>query len=288
MYPFTSLFLIVYCFRLRFCFIERFIVRTLSVTFYAHPWRDAGTIEGVEEGVHVSVDSRFAECYLDCVGSGGGHCPGCKEPYKECALCWTEVVTGSVTFNSPRGSRGLIQMIEHMNKSYHCSISLTSTSLVVANSVSINQFFFEISRLQACGLSRDYQLAKDLGELSRIEQFCRPFRSCQATVSSGPLKVNIGTFCHKYNMLSLLRSMHVLIILEEDASFLRYGYLSPDNAVGIRKEVTILCSELRPHALALVSSFGIPDAFLSRIAFNWIDANSWSLVQPQQGATVPL
>ena len=82
--------------------------------------------------------------------------------------------------------------------------------------------------------------------------------------------------------------MHVLIILEEDASFLRYGYLSPDNAAGIRKEVTILRSELQPHALALVSSFGIPDAFLSPIAFNWIDANSWSSVQPQQGATVPL
>ena len=90
------------------------------------------------------------------------------------------------------------------------------------------------------------------------------------------------------SMLSLLRSMHVLIILEEDASFLRYGYLSPDNAAGIRKEVTILCSELRPHALALVSSFGILDAFLSPIAFNWIDANSWSSVQPQQGAIVRL
>ncbi|GLT43166.1 hypothetical protein SLA2020_171360 [Shorea laevis] len=23
------------------------------------------------------------DCYLDCVGSGGGHCPGCKEPYKD-------------------------------------------------------------------------------------------------------------------------------------------------------------------------------------------------------------
>ena len=90
------------------------------------------------------------------------------------------------------------------------------------------------------------------------------------------------------SMLSLLRSMHVLIILEEDASFLRYGYLSPDNAVGISKKVTILYSELRPHALALVSSFGIPDAFFSPIAFNWIDANSWSSVQPQQGATVSI
>ncbi|KAL0371497.1 UNVERIFIED_CONTAM: Cellulose synthase-like protein D5 [Sesamum angustifolium] len=23
------------------------------------------------------------DCYLDCVGNGGGHCPGCKEPYKD-------------------------------------------------------------------------------------------------------------------------------------------------------------------------------------------------------------
>ena len=102
------------------------------------------------------------------------------------------------------------------------------------------------------------------------------------------LLIVFAFFSPMQSMLSLLRSMHVLIILEEDVSFLRYGYLSPDNAAGIRKEVTILCSELRPHALALVSSFGIPDALLSPIAFNWIDANSWSLVQPQQGVTVPL
>ncbi|WKA06909.1 hypothetical protein VitviT2T_024787 [Vitis vinifera] len=126
-------------------------------------------------------------------------------------------------------------------------------------------FAAEISQLQAHGLSREYALLQI-------------FLDAEAAVSSGPLK----------SMLSLLRSMHVLIILEEDASFLRYGYLSPDNAAGISKKVTILYSELRPHALALVSSFGIPDAFLSPIAFNWIDANSWSPVQPQQGATVSL
>ena len=79
-------------------------------------------------------------------------------------------------------------------------------------------------------------------------------------------------------MLGLLRSMYALICLEEDASFLRYGYLSTGHAASVRKEVTNLCSELRPHSLALVSSFGIPDAFLSPIAFNWIDANSWSSV----------
>ena len=80
------------------------------------------------------------------------------------------------------------------------------------------------------------------------------------------------------NVVGLLRSMYALICLEEDAAFLRYGYLSMDNAAAVRNEVMKLCSELRPHALALVSSFGIPDAFLSPIAFDWIDANSWSSV----------
>lgn len=81
------------------------------------------------------------------------------------------------------------------------------------------------------------------------------------------------------NVLGLLRSMYALICMEEDAAFIRYGYLSTDNAAAVRKEVTKLCSELRPHALALVSSFGIPAAFLSPIAYNWVDANSLSSVK---------
>ncbi|KAL6329537.1 hypothetical protein AAG906_022086 [Vitis piasezkii] len=262
MYPFTSLFLIVYCFHLfllmitlTLCFLAILEIKWSGITLHdwwrneqfwliggtsAHP---AAVMQGllkVLRGGPCECGFKICrECYLDCVGSGGGHCPGCKEPYKECALCWTEVVTGSVTFNSPRGSRGLIQMIEHMNKSCLVPSRLTSTSLEVANS----------GNLSTC---------KRLGRAFSDRAILRPFRCLEAF------------------MLSLLRSMHVLIILEDDASFLRYGYLSPDNAVGIRKEVTIL------------RSFGIPDAFLSRIAFNWIDANSWSLVQPQQGATVPL
>lgn len=185
--------------------------------------------------------------------------------------------------------------LEHMNKS--CPVvpsQLTSSTLRSSQFQTdifclrerdlLIRFAAEMSQLQAQGLSREYallqsyQLAEDLGRAFSDRTILQTFLDAEAAVSSGPLK----------SMLSLLRSMHVLIILEEDASFLRYGYLSPDNAAGIRKEVTILCSELRPHALALVSSFGIPDAFLSPIAFNWIDANSWSSVQPQQGATVPL
>lgn len=79
--------------------------------------------------------------------------------------------------------------------------------------------------------------------------------------------------------MSQLRSLYALISIDEDAAFLRYGYLSPENASVVRKEVPKLCSELRPQALALVSSFGIPDAFLGPIAFDWIDTNSLSSVQ---------
>jgi acyl-CoA oxidase len=52
--------------------------------------------------------------------------------------------------------------------------------------------------------------------------------------------------------------------------------LSRDNVATVRKEVMALCSELRLHALAIVSSFGIPDAFLSPLAFDWIQANALS------------
>nr|AAG50996.1 unknown protein; 4820-5433 [Arabidopsis thaliana] len=80
------------------------------------------------------------------------------------------------------------------------------------------------------------------------------------------------------DVLGLVRSMYALISLEEDPSLLRYGYLSQDNVGDVRREVSKLCGELRPHALALVTSFGIPDSFLSPIAFNWVEANTWSSV----------
>jgi acyl-CoA oxidase len=74
----------------------------------------------------------------------------------------------------------------------------------------------------------------------------------------------------------MLRSLYVMVSTDESSSFLRYGYLSRDNVAGVRKEVMKLCGELRPHALAVVSSFGIPDAFLSPLAFDWIEANALS------------
>ncbi|KAL6335661.1 hypothetical protein AAG906_032843 [Vitis piasezkii] len=238
MYPFTSLFLIVYCFHCSFSFTGA--IRLIGGTS-AHPAMMQGLLKVLRGGPCECGFKICRECYLDCVGSGGGHCPVAKNCTRN-VLYAREVVTGSVTFNSPRGSRGLIQMIEHMNKS--CPVvpsQLTSTSL---GSSQFRKFLTPLIWLSTdifCTRERDI-LINFFFEISRLQA----------------------------QHVKSLRSMHVLIILEEDASFLRYGYLSPDNAVGIRKEVTILC-ELRPHALAL------------RISFNWIDANSWSLVQPQQG-----
>lgn len=139
----------------------------------------------------------------------------------------------------------------------------------------LNRFAEEILQRQAQGerkehaLLSSYQLAEDLGRAFSERCVLQNFVEVEENSPAGSLK----------DMLALLRSMYALTCMEEDASFLRYGYLSTENAAAVRKEVAKLCSELRPHALALVNSFGIPDAFLSPIAFNWVEANSWSSVQ---------
>ncbi|KAD7116818.1 hypothetical protein R6Q59_006472 [Mikania micrantha] len=138
----------------------------------------------------------------------------------------------------------------------------------------LNRFVTEVSQHQAQGESKEhifavtYQIAEDLGRAFSDRLVLQTYLDVEATIPAGSLK----------SVLGLMRSMYTTILLEEDASFLRYGYLSTDNAAAVRKEVLKLCSELRPHALSLVSSFGIPDAFLAPIAFDWVDANAWSSV----------
>lgn len=176
--------------------------------------------------------------------------------------------------------------LEHMNKP--CPVipsQLTSSTLQCSQFQMdafclrerdlLNRFAMEVSQRQKQGESKEYsiilsyQLAGDLGRAFADRSILQTFIDAEAALPAGSLK----------NVLALLRSMYALICLEEDAAFLRYGYLSTNNVAAVRKEVSRLCGELRPHALALVSSFGIPDAFLSPIAFNWIDSNSWSSVE---------
>ncbi|KAJ4842209.1 Acyl-coenzyme A oxidase 3, peroxisomal [Turnera subulata] len=136
----------------------------------------------------------------------------------------------------------------------------------------LQRFAAEVSDYQAKGETKEsaillaYQLAEDLGRAFADRVTLEILLENKASASAGSLK----------DVLGLVRSMYALVCMEEDAAFLRYGYLSTQNDAALRKEVSKLCSELRPHALALVDSFGIPDSSLSPIAFDWIEANSWS------------
>ncbi|CAL9767248.1 unnamed protein product [Musa acuminata subsp. burmannicoides] len=136
----------------------------------------------------------------------------------------------------------------------------------------LGRYASEVSQYQAQGESKQkamllsHQLADELARAFTERTILQIFADDEMTQSAGPLK----------ELLGLLRSMYALICVEEDASFLRYGYLSLESAAAARKEVMKLCGDLRPHALSVVSSFGIPDAFLSPIAFDWIQANSWA------------
>ncbi|KAG8075732.1 hypothetical protein GUJ93_ZPchr0006g42317 [Zizania palustris] len=126
----------------------------------------------------------------------------------------------------------------------------------------VSNYLARESREKALMLS--YQLAEDLARAFTERTILQIFLDDEKNVPAGSLK----------DVLGLLRSLYVMVCIDESVSFLRYGCLSRENVAAARKEVMALCSELRPHALAIVSSFGIPDAFLSPLAFDWIEANA--------------
>ncbi|KAL9268465.1 Acyl-coenzyme A oxidase 3, peroxisomal-like protein [Drosera capensis] len=173
--------------------------------------------------------------------------------------------------------------LEHMNgpapvipsrlASYHLRSNHVQTDLFYLRERDLlSRFAADVSEHLKLGKSKEqaffvsHQLAEDLGRAFADKAIFLAFKEAEEKVPASSLK----------DVLSLLRSLYALVILEEDAAFLRYGYLSTENAAAVRQEVSKLCTELRPHALALVSSFGIPDAFLGPIAFDWIAANTWS------------
>ncbi|KAH0905772.1 hypothetical protein HID58_037599 [Brassica napus] len=136
----------------------------------------------------------------------------------------------------------------------------------------LERYTCEVAELQERGKSREFsfllshQLSEDLSKAFAEKAILQAVLDAEAKLPAGSIK----------DVMGLVRSMYALICMEEDPSFLRYGYLSRDSVGDVRREVSKLCRELRPHALALVTSFGIPDAFLGPIAFNWIEANAWS------------
>lgn len=54
----------------------------------------------------------------------------------------------------------------------------------------------------------------------------------------------------------------------------RNKYVSSEQAEAVQGEIVALCKEIRPHTLALVESFGLPQHLLAPIAFDWVDYES--------------
>jgi acyl-CoA oxidase len=72
--------------------------------------------------------------------------------------------------------------------------------------------------------------------------------------------------------------LSLVVLIQGTNQNCRYGYLSPAQSQLIAEEVSALCAELRPQALNLVNSFGIPQSLLGPIASDWIEYNSWENV----------
>ncbi|KAL0723846.1 hypothetical protein Bca4012_038445 [Brassica carinata] len=175
--------------------------------------------------------------------------------------------------------------LEHMNSPRPVlPTQLTSSTLRCSqfqkNAFSIRErdllerYTSQVEEIQGRGESRElsfllsHQISEDLSKAFTEKAILQAVLDADAKLPIGSIK----------DVFGIVRSMYALICMEEDPSFLRYGYLSRDNVRDVRREVSKLCGELRPHALALVTSFGIPDAFLGPIAFNWVEANAWSSV----------
>ena len=65
------------------------------------------------------------------------------------------------------------------------------------------------------------------------------------------------------DVLTHLRDLYALSVMERDRGWwLEHGFFDGDTGKAVQKEVNVLCGQLRPAALGLVESFGIPDALL--------------------------
>ncbi|KAJ4850820.1 hypothetical protein Tsubulata_037026, partial [Turnera subulata] len=109
----------------------------------------------------------------------------------------------------------------------------------------LNRFAAEVSKHQARGETKLHAidlLSKELSKALSERMILQLCIEAEEGISAGSLK----------DVLALVRSLYALICMEEDDTFLRYGYLSAENAGAVRGEVAKLCRELRPHALALL------------------------------------
>ena len=105
--------------------------------------------------------------------------------------------------------------------------------------------------LRALSHCQDHALKTAIAQVERIahERFC----------------VAIGDVDHEptAEVLSRLRDLYALTVMERDRGWwLEHGFIDGDTGKAVQREVNVLCGQLRPAALGLVQSFGIPDALL--------------------------
>ncbi|CAM6085229.1 unnamed protein product [Calypogeia fissa] len=112
--------------------------------------------------------------------------------------------------------------------------------------------------------NQSYQLGGRLGEAFAEKQVLEAHIAGEEG-TSGAIK----------DVLALVRTLYVCQVIDESPTFLRYGLLSSSQSQIIHQEVATLCSELRPHALSVVDSFGIPLELLGPIASDWVEYNSY-------------
>ena len=98
---------------------------------------------------------------------------------------------------------------------------------------------------------QDHLLVAAQAHIERV--LAESFAETVETVDDGPLR----------DILATLRDLFALWRIHEDRGwFLAHGVLAANKARAVRDLVRRLCRELRPHAVALVDGFGIPESVL--------------------------
>jgi acyl-CoA oxidase len=105
--------------------------------------------------------------------------------------------------------------------------------------------------LRALSHCQDHALKTAVAQIERIAH--ERFTLALEAVEDAPAR----------EVLTRLRDLYVLSVMERDrAWWLEHGFFDGDTGKAVQREVNVLCGQLRPAALGLVASFGIPDALL--------------------------
>ena len=105
--------------------------------------------------------------------------------------------------------------------------------------------------LRALSHCQDHALKTAVARIERVahERFCLSVQEVEDEAAR--------------EVLTRLRDLYALTVMERDrAWWLEHGFFDSDTGKAVQREVNVLCGQLRPAALGLVASFGIPDELL--------------------------